>query len=323
MKRWILICALALNTTQCGPKQTAPLHSKLNQQLHQSNSSLKAKTDSKDEVNLRGIASLKTQLSGKALIEFRNIMGVYPSSFIAFMNNQPQRVKLEPTLKQYADIIPKDIFLRMMSLAKKVDDSGMSITRQGGDLIITNANAEFKTSFAGPIGNLSTKIDGKSYDFANPKILSRYITELEKNILNAKQALLYNRPATAQFGIFKQCQLLQLAFFPQESQAIANGWFILGGMALIAVAIAVAASRMTKNLKKTEHTIIHDVKTKDLNINVNDVGVNVGVNDNTINAIDNFGDKIKDIDPTIFSNNTIVTPSLNSPVDGLDLTVDN
>jgi uncharacterized protein YoxC len=93
-----------------------------------------------------------------------------------------------------------------------------------------------------------------------------------------------------------------------ESEAQTMGWFILGGFALVAVAIAVAASRVSKNLKKTEHTIKHEV----------------GVGDRTNKAIEDLGKAVNDLDPEILSNNTVnVTPAtIESPTQGLGLGVE-
>ena len=254
-------------------------------------------------INARGVASVAGTNQQKP--DYKKIIGQYPSSFKGFMNGQTQRVKLLPTLKQYSEILPKASFDRMLDLAKKVDDRGFSIERQNSDLILKNSKAVFKASFSGEIGNLQTTINGQTYDFSDEQVLTRYLDALEKNITSSNQA---SNTKSAGFGFLKQCQFLQLPFMAFESEAQAMGWFILGGFALVAVAIAVAASRVSKNLKKTEHTINHQV----------------GVSDRTNKAIEDLGDAVNNLDPEILSNNTVnvTPPTIESPTQGLGLGVE-
>jgi hypothetical protein len=96
------------------------------------------------------------------------------------MNGETQRVKLLPTIKQYANILPEASFNRMLELAKKVDDRGFSIERQNSELILKNSKATFKASFTGEIGDLQTTIEGQTFDFSDDAVLTRYLDNLEK-----------------------------------------------------------------------------------------------------------------------------------------------
>jgi hypothetical protein len=287
MKRLILILALAFNSAHCGKTNTKT-------------------TEVSPKDTQRQLASVEDSATNNIK---KSPLGEYPRSFISFLKNETQRVKLESTLKQYSQIIPEATYTKMLNISKKVDDSGFSIKRNNSNLILDNGKSKFIVGFSGNLNTILTTIQGQTYNFNNQKDLDTYLASLEskidKDTKNQKPSsaepknganLFYrnlNILNTAHLAksFFLQCQLLSLPFMAQDSEAIATGWFIIGGMALIAVAIAVAANKMTKNLKKTEHTV-----------NVNH---KVGLSQSSEDVIKDLSDSVKEIDVDLLSNNNV------------------
>lgn len=218
----------------------------------------------------------------------------YPSTFLVFLNGKSQRVKLQPTLKQYSKVLPDNIYQKLIDLSKKVDDSGILIERKNSDLILKNSYGSLKVNFNGPQDNINLNFENKNYDLSQNDIVINLISEIESRITNDKQknANLNSNP------FFKLCLIPTTLFF-NEASAIGTGWFLLGGLALIAIAIAVSANKLGKSLKNTKH----------------EVNVNHGVGKGTEDAINNLADSINDLDPD-FSNNSIniTTPDIDTTV---------
>lgn len=271
MKRLILVLSLALNTTYCTPQN-------------------KNTPQSATPTSQREVASVKTEGSENG----GSALAGYPSSFILFLKNQPQRVKLDSTLKQYAGVLPKASFEKMMDLSKKVDDAGITITRENNELVLNNGTSTVKVSFGGPLEKMTTTIQGTTYDLSTQKNIDNFLKQLESNI-NKKAA------TSSSSSLFAFCDIFDFIFAPNESHAflsnIPTGWYILGGMALIAIAIAVAANKATKNLRNTKHTIEHKV----------------GLSDKTNTAINDLTDAVKDVNVDLSGN------SINVNSDGINV----
>lgn len=228
MKRLMLILSLALNTTYCTPKSK---HSEV--------------------VNSgRKLASIN-EVTSPAGLELQN----YPSSFLLFFKNQPQRLKVENTIKQYSHIIPKKHFNKMLELSRKVEDHGISLTRKGNDMVLSNGTETLNITLSGQNTILAT-ILGKTYNFTNSNVLSKYLETLEKNI-ESNQKVSSSLPTNSLFGF---CSVFDFLFLSQEANAaIPTSYLIFGGMVLISIAVVVAANRATKNLKNTKHKVTHEL----------------------------------------------------------------
>lgn len=230
----------------------------------------------------------------------------YPSTFLVFLNGATQRLKLKPTLKQYSKVLPDDVYQRLIGLSKKVDDSGFSVERKNSDLILSNPHGSIKVSFNGPQDNIGMMFENKNYDLSQNIIINGLISEIESRIKQEKQknVLINSNP------FYKICLVPTTLFFT-KAEAIGTGWFLLGGLALIAIAIAVSANKLGKSLKNTKH----------------EVNVNHGVGKGTEDAINNLAGSIKDLDPEILSNNTLnlTTPQIDTtvlPTSGTSVTDD-
>lgn len=279
MKRWILVASLAMNTTYCGQKN---------------NTGLVQGASSQTSSESRGVASVSGQSGSR---KNQAAKSSYPSSFVNFMNQKSQRLKLHNTLRQYSNIIPKESFAKMMELSKKVDDLGITMMRVGDQLILKNSKAILKVNFTGPVGDLRTTINGQTYDFADDQVLADYLANMSKELSSESQSGVF-QPSHSGFGFLNKCLLFQIPMMASNAEAIATGWFVVGGMGLIALAIAVSASKVSKNLKKAQLTIKHEV----------------GVGSRTNKAIEDLGKAIKDLDPNILSNNDIdINPTVKYP----------
>lgn len=303
MKRWIIILSLVLNTTACHQK---------------SNSVDSSKGSVQPSVDQRTIASVNTQKNSESTTPKKTLASIYPSTTVKFLKGEPQRVRIQSTIKQYKNILPNDVYTRMMELSKKVDDRGLSIQRYKDELLLDNQVMKLRARFTGDIGNIQTTINGKTYSFLDKKNINDFLAELEKKLQTTKQssnvnnlnsnlvpyqASLNNIPNTLAYSFMSTCSLLNLLFISTDSNsAIPMGALVFGGLALIALAIAYGVSKMGSNLKKTEHTINHKV----------------GLNTDTENSIDALTKAIKDIDPNINVNIDTSTLGNGLGLDNLD-----
>lgn len=242
-----------------------------------------------------------SEAASKAINEFKNSFKNYPSSFINFLNGSPQRLKFQPTLKQYSKILPTDVYEKLVDLAKKVDDQGFTLTRKDSDMILKNSKGSLKIELTGPLENIGMVFENKTWDLNQPQVIKNFIAELEQKIQKqaSRQTIktISTTTSVQSFGLFYKMCLFSLPFYAPKAEAIATGWFILGGLAIIGLAIAISANRLGKSIKNTQHQV---------NMNHN---VEVGLNASTQNTVGELTNTIKEFDPTILSNNTIqVTP---------------
>ncbi len=278
MKRWFLVLSLAFNSSFCSPKRESI------------NNSMTDKPENQNLASKRKLASVSNDSKYKPL----------PSSLVKFLNGKTQNVKLKNTLKQYSNTLPENIFKKLISLSGEVDDLGVTIKRDNSVLTLSNSKAELKILFTGSVAQLISNIEGMTYDFSSNSVTLLYLNELEKNLNKDLGALDVNKKMAAPSKLFLQC--LTLPFLAMDSKALPMGWFVAGGLALLAVAIMVSVSKLGKDLKKTEHTVNHKV----------------GLSDSSENAINSLTKAVKEVDPQLLSNNNInVYPDIN--IDGKNL----
>ncbi len=240
--------------------------------------------------NLTGGSALKTEIT---LEQMKAELKTYPTSFLEFLKGKSQRAQLQPTLKQYSKILPQDIYQRLLTLSKKVDDSGFSIERKNSELILKSAKGQFTANIKGPIEDLQMVFEDKAYDLNQSQVLSELLTDIENRVAkdSATKNSQYNLNSNS---LFNMC-LINISFMTQAADANFGGWFALGGLALIAIAIIIAANKLGKSVKNTKHEV-----------NVNHT---VGVGKGTTDAINNLAGSVNNLDPAVLSNNTInLTP---------------
>lgn len=222
MKKLILLClTISMTFAGCGKKQP---------------------TKNPDDEG-RSLASVESQDSNSKTIEL-------PVSARKFILNEEQRLKPQQAIKNYSEILPEEMYKRLLKLSQNVDDLGFSVTRKNNDMILSNGKQTLKIQFVGPMEHLRIVLDGQEYDFANAQSVERLLQKLERNILGTTK--------TAGISpLFKFCPALGLLSFADDSQA--SNWFLLGGLAILGVAIAFAAYTLGKSVKKTEHTVKGEV----------------------------------------------------------------
>lgn len=170
-----------------------------------------------------------------------------PISAKKFILNQPQRAKADLDIRHYSAILPKDIYQRMLKLARSVDDRGFSVERNANEMILNNGVQNFKLSFSGPADDLKLVFDGNTYNFSKEGTLEDLVKKLEKDIQGTQTSSHNVLP------FFKVCSLLGVLGMSQDSMA--TNWFFVGGMAILGVAIAYAAYKFGKSIQKTKHTV--------------------------------------------------------------------
>lgn len=281
MKRWFLLLLIALSTSFCSPKSN----------LSNANETVKKEPYTRQNTNQRKIASVNKGIK----------LGPFPSTLINLLNNKKQRVKVKSTLKQFSKILPTEVFEKLINLSNKVDDLGVTIERKNSTLIFSNSKAKLKVLMTGSPANLISNINGKAYDFSDEQTALKYLNTLGKNIKsNSKYGI--NKRLTLPTGLFLQC--LSLPFLALESQALPVGYFVAGGLIILAVAVVVSISKLGKDLKKTEHEINH----------------RVGLNQTSEDAIRSLTQAVKEVDVDGLNNNNInVLPNVRVNQDSLGL----
>lgn len=252
-KTWIICLALILSFAGCGKKQN--------------------KKDSDNDG--RSLASVESSVK-----ESLNI----PVSAQKFILNEPQRLKPDQAIKNYANVLPKEMYQRLLKLSHNVEDIGFSVDRNGNEMILNNDKQMLKINFLGSADHLTILFEGEHYDFAKPKSVERLLSKLEANILGTGKSAM-----TSPF--FKMCPALGILGFADASQA--SNWFFVGGMAILGIAIAYAAYKFGNSIKKTEHKISAHGE--------------VGLDQKSKDALDNLSTSLKEakVDVNVDTNHNI------------------
>lgn len=207
-----------------------------------------------------------------------------PISTKKFLLNQEQRLKPQQAIKNYSKILPQHMYQKLLKLSHNVDDLGFSVTRKDNVMILENGKESLKIGLVGPIDHLSMVLDGKRYDFEQAQSVNELLEHLETQINGSIKTS--GLPSL----FFNICPALGILSFSEAS--FATNWFLLGGLAIVGVAIAYAAYTLGKSVKKTDHTVnvkgevSLDQKSKDAIADLADavrnaeVDVNVDTNHN-------------------------------------------
>ncbi|MCO5114710.1 MAG: hypothetical protein M9899_11135 [Bdellovibrionaceae bacterium] len=170
-----------------------------------------------------------------------------PDSARKFLLDEEQRLKPQVAIKHYAHVLPPNMYKRLVKLSLNVDDLGLSITRKGNTMILDNGKGTLKIGFTGPVDHMLMVLDGETYDFANAQSINKLLENLEKNIGGT------TKTAAIDSLLFKMCPALGILGMSEDSHA--SNWFLLGGLAIVGVAIAYAAYTLGNSIKKTKHDV--------------------------------------------------------------------
>ena len=162
-----------------------------------------------------------------------------PRILVRLVNNKTQSLSTD-SLENLESYIRKSDYKRLAKVSEYYSQDTFLVKRNGDTISVIQGDTTIKFHAVFKKGKIITVFNNKIYDLNKSSHVKRAIKDIQKR---------YNKTVSIDLHAPTGLHLFNFA------HAKGNGWFIVGGMAILAIGIAIGLSRLGEAVSDTNHTV--------------------------------------------------------------------